>query len=100
VPAVHILDQRILFKDPYSYCAHPFISKLPGGEWVIVFNRSVRRPFLLHPPNDPHFYNVLIRSTDEGVSWSTPRVVPGYDWHGVECAGLTPLADGRLMLNQ
>lgn len=66
----------------------------------MVFNRSVRRPCLLHPPNDPHFYNVLVRSRDQGKTWNTPRVVRGYDWYGVECAGLTVLHDGRLMLNQ
>ncbi|MBK8023735.1 MAG: exo-alpha-sialidase [Chloroflexi bacterium] len=84
----------------YAYCAHPFIASLPNGEWVVVFNRSVRRPFLLHPPNDPHYYNLMIRSSDSGATWETPRVVPGYDWYGVECAGLTVLAGDLLMLNQ
>ena len=27
-------------------------------------------------------------------------MAPGYDWHGVECAGLTSLADGTVLLNQ
>lgn len=100
MPALKAIEHQIIFKDPFAYCAHPFIASLPDGEWVVVFNRSVRRPFLLHPPNDPHYYNVLIRSSDRGRTWSSPRVVPSYDWYGVECAGLTVLAGGTLMLNQ
>lgn len=100
MPIARIIEHQILHKDVYSYCAHPFISRTSDRDWVIVFNRSVRRHFLLHPPNDPHYYNVMIRSADQGATWSAPRVIPGYDWYGVECAGLTPLADGRLMLNQ
>lgn len=100
MPHFQILEHKIIYKDPFAYCAHPFITTLPDGDWVIVFNRSVRRPFLLHPPNDPHYYNVMIRSHDQGVTWSGPRVVPGYDWHGVECAGLTVLKNGTLMMNQ
>lgn len=100
MPIITNRHHQILFKDPFSYCAHAHIAAMPDGEWVVVFNRAVRRPVILHPPNDPHFYNVVIRSTDEGRTWNTPRVAPGYDWHGVECAGLTPLDDGVLLLNQ
>jgi hypothetical protein len=91
---------RVLFKDPFSYCAHPHIAALPGGELVMVFNRAPRRKFILHPPQEPLFYNVVTHSSDGGQSWSAPQVAPGYDWHGVECAGLTALADGRVLLNQ
>ena len=91
---------RVLFRDPYSYCAHPHLIALPNGELVMVFNRAPRRPFILHPPQDPLFHNVITRSADGGESWSPPQVVPGYDWHGVECAGLTALADGTVLLNQ
>ncbi len=94
------VQHRIVYKNPFAYCAHPHIARLKNGEWVVVFNQSMRRPFLLHPPNDPHYYNIITRSSDEGRTWSTPRVAPGYEWHGVECAGLTVLADGTLLLNQ
>ena len=94
------VEHVLIHKDPFAYCAHAHLAVLPGGEWVAVFNKVIRRPFILHPPNDPHYYNVMIRSSDEGRTWNTPRVVPGYDWHGVECAGLTVLNDGALLLNQ
>jgi hypothetical protein len=73
---------------------------LPNGEWLVVFNHSVRRAVVLHPPEDPLYRNLIMRSSDQGLSWSAPVVAPGYDWHGVECAGLTALPDGRVLLNQ
>ncbi len=94
------IGHHSIYKSPFAYCAHPHIAVLSDGEWVAVFNQVTRRPFILHPPSDPHYYNVLIRSKDEGRTWNSPRVVPGYDWHGVECAGLTILNNGVLLLNQ
>lgn len=90
----------IIYKDPWAYCAHPHIVSLANGEWLLVFNKTVRRPYILHPPEDPRYYNFMMRSTDQGHSWSAPRVVPDYDWYGVECAGLTALSDGTVLLNQ
>jgi hypothetical protein len=97
--AAREIEHSIVFKDPYSYCAHPH-AVAAGGEWIVVFNRAPRRAVVLHPPEDPGFQNYITRSADEGSTWSTPEVVPGFDWHGVECAGLTPLSSGEIMLNQ
>ena len=70
------------------------------GALVAVFNKVPRRAVVLHPPEDPMYQNMLIRSTDEGGTWSAPEPVPGYNHSGMECAGLTALRDGRLLLNQ
>jgi hypothetical protein len=98
--SVKHVEHKIIYKDPYAYCAHPHLVRLLTDEWVVVFNKAIRRSFILHPPNDPQYYNMIIRSPDRGETWSNPRVAPGYEWHGVECAGLTVLADGTLLLNQ
>ena len=90
----------ILHKDPHAYSAHPHIAVAPNGDWLIVFNKAPRRPFVLHPPEEPLFRNMIMRSRDHGASWVTPEVAPNYDWHGTECASLTALRDGRMMLNQ
>ena len=65
-----------------------------------MFNRAPRRPFILHPPQDPWFHNVLMRSGDRGRSWGAPSIVPDFGWSGVECAGLTALRSGEVLLNQ
>ena len=64
--AVAAPRHRILHKDPFAYAAHPHLVALPGGDWLMVFNKTVRRPFILHPPEDPFFHNVVTRSSDRG----------------------------------
>jgi BNR repeat-like domain len=93
-------EHRVIYSDQYSYCAHPHAVRLASGEILVVFNRAPRRTFILHPPQDPAYENALIRSEDEGHTWSAPTVVPDYGWSGVECAGLTALRSGRVLLNQ
>lgn len=93
-------EHEILHKDPFAYSAHPQIAVAANGDWLVVFNKAPRRPFILHPPEEPLFRNVVVRSRDRGVTWSAPEVVPTYDWQGTECPSLTTLADGRMMLNQ
>src|SRR5262245_49190940 len=90
----------ILYRDPDYYCAHPQIMVANSGEWLVVFNKAPRRAVILHPPQEPEYRNVIIRSSDHGSTWTTPEPVPDSTWSGVECAGLTTLSDGRLMLNQ
>jgi len=97
---VETVRHVVIHRDPFAYCAHPHLARLTDGTWLLVFNRSVRRRFILHPPQDPHFYNVTMRSEDEGRTWTVPEVAPGYDWHGVECAGLTTLGSGSVLLHQ
>jgi hypothetical protein len=93
-------EHRAVYRDPYAYASHPHAVVQADGSWVAVFNLAPRRVFVLHPPQDPLFRNVLVRSTDEGVTWSGPVVAPDYRWSGVECAGLTALRSGRLLLHQ
>lgn len=90
----------VIFRDPYSYCAHPSAAVAPDGSWLVVFNQVPRRAFVMHPPEDPLYRNLLIRSHDQGLSWSRPQVVPDYTFAGTECAGLTVLANGIILLNQ
>lgn len=93
-------EHRIIQRDPHAYCAHPHLVRLADGDWLVVFNQVPRRGIILHPPQDPLFRNFMLRSSDEGRTWAAPVVVPDYGWSGVECAGLTPLRDGQLLLHQ
>ena len=90
----------ILYGDPQHYSAHPHLAVAADGTWLLVFTQAPRRSVVLHPPLDPAFRNMLMRSNDEGRTWSAPEPVPGADWHGMECAGLTALPDGSVLLNQ
>jgi hypothetical protein len=90
----------VVHRNPFAYCSHPSILRLSTGEWLIAFMETMRRPEVLHSPSDPRFYNVLTRSSDQGVTWSAPVVAPGYDWYGVECPSLTQIPGGDLLLFQ
>src|SRR5690606_20746056 len=52
---VDVSDARhgVVHSEAYAYCAHPHIVVAPDGAWVVVFNRAPRRPFVLHPPEEP-----------------------------------------------
>ncbi len=100
VVAPEAVEHKVIHRDPFTYCAHPHLVAATHDNWLLVFTQSVRRNLVLHPPQDPFYCNMLMRSSDEGRSWSGPSIVPGFRWHGVECAGLTSLKSGRILLNQ
>ena len=93
-------EHRLIHSDPFAYCAHAHAIGTPDDDVLVVFNRAPRRAVILHPPQDPNFENVVVRSVDGGRTWSVPVVVPDYGWNGVECAGLTRLRSSRVILNQ
>ena len=34
------VEHKILYKDRFAYCAHPFVTTLANGDWLMVFNES------------------------------------------------------------
>jgi BNR/Asp-box repeat. len=90
----------VVFRDPHAYSAHPHLAVTGNGDWLLLFTQAPRRQGVLHPPQDPLYRNLLVRSCDEGRSWTAPSPVPGFGWHGMECAGLTPLRSGGVLVNQ
>ena len=96
----HVSSETCLLRDEHRYHAHPHLAVLGSGTWLLVANRAPRRSFTMHPPQDPEFVNILMRSEDEGATWSAPAVAPAYGWTGTECAGLTPLGGASVLLNQ
>ncbi len=92
--------ERILLRDEHRYIAHPHLARLADGSWLLVATCGPRRSVTLHPPLDPEFITLAIRSDDEGETWSDPAPVPHYGATGTECGGLTALPDGGVLLNQ
>lgn len=93
-------EERTLLRDEHRYFAHPHLTALKSGAWLLVANCGPRRAITMHPPQDPEYVNLLIRSHDQGRTWSPPVPVPGFGVTGTECAGLTALPDGSALLNQ
>lgn len=94
------VDHITVHRDPFAYSAHPHLVAAAADDWLLVFTQTRRRAGVLHPPQDPLYCNMLVRSSDQGRTWSQPSVVPDFGWQGVECAGLTVLKTGAVLLNQ
>ncbi|MCP4386025.1 MAG: exo-alpha-sialidase [Hyphomicrobiales bacterium] len=90
----------VIHRDAERYSAHPHLAVTANGTWLLVFTQAPQRHVVLHPPLDPEFRNMMMRSHDQGRSWTAPLAVPDEECIGMECAGLTPLADGAILLNQ
>ena len=90
----------IVYREPGRYSSHPCITRSSNGDWLVAFSSGPARTPVRHPPDEPEFVNLLVRSVDQGRSWSTPVQVPGEEWHGVETPGLAEISGGDLLLNQ
>lgn len=90
----------IVYREPGRYSSHPCITRSSNGDWLVAFSSGPARTPVRHPPDEPEFVNLLVRSADQGGSWSTPVQVPGEEWHGVETPGLAEISGGDLLLNQ
>lgn len=95
-----VIGHGTVCRDGDRYTSHPHAVIAPDGDVLVVFNQSFRNRVILHPPHDPEYRNLITRSADAGRSWSAPEVVPDYRFCGTECAGLTALASGRVLLCQ
>jgi len=100
VPTAVNRTNIVLFRDAHAYCLAPTIVATREGDWLVAFNQSIRRtPTRRHPPSDPLYLNHITRSADQGRTWDYPRVVPGFDFTGVEDPGLMRTADGDILLS-
>lgn len=94
------LEHVIVHKTPHLYSSHPCVTELQSGEWLVAFNQSAARTPFLHPPADPHYVNLITRSSDRGRTWSEPQMAPDFTWYGVENPGIVQLSSGEVLLNQ
>ena len=73
--AAELVKERdvMIYQDEHFHSAFPSIVKLPSGELLCAFRRAPeRRAFGEKGTShtDPNSYLVLVRSTDNGLSWS------------------------------
>jgi hypothetical protein len=94
-----ITGHTVLDRDPHRYTCFPTIDVAPDGTWIAAWRRAPGNPSHPgHPPGNPFYWTVVTHSSDQGRTWSTPEVAPGYDWSGCENPGLTCLRDGTVLL--
>lgn len=94
------LRDIILYKDDRFFCAFPSIIRKADGELLAAFRRAPeRRPYggrCTHA--DPNAQLVLVRSKDDGVTWSRePELLHAHAFGGSQDPCLTLLPDGTLL---
>lgn len=92
------LETRVIYKDEHMYCSWPSIEKLQNDDIVIAFCEAARRPVITHL--DPTGHNVLIRSQDNGKTWSRfPAQIGNYDFYSMDDPGIMQLSNGVILVN-
>jgi sialidase-1 len=95
------IEDTIIYKDDRFYSAFPSIIRRPNGELLVAFRRAPERRSLgeTHTTHtDPNSYLVLVRSRDEGKSWSpTPELIYANPFGGSQDPCMTQLRDGSIV---
>ena len=95
------LEDRIVYRDEGWYSTFPGIVRASGGDLVVTFRRAP-----LEPPGNGYSHvhtrsrGVLVRSSDEGVTWSgEPQCLCADDELGQQDPGIGITSTGRLVAN-
>lgn len=82
---------RVLYHDPAVYSAWPAIARAANGDLLVTFIRTEQHM-------SPDGAVTLLRSRDNGATWSDPVDIVDTPIDDREC-GLTVTADGNLLLH-
>ncbi|MCK5461886.1 MAG: exo-alpha-sialidase [Bacteroidales bacterium] len=98
---VRKIEDFVIYEDPSFYAAFPSVIKNEDQEILIAFRRAPdRKVFLEKGTNhvDPNSYLVLVRSRDNGLSWSKePELISAHPFGGSQDPCLLKLKDGTLL---
>jgi hypothetical protein len=86
-----VIDTRVLYHNPAVYAAWPAMVRAGNGDVLVTFIRTEQHM-------SPNGAVSLMRSTDNGTSWSEPVDVVDTPIDDREC-GLTVAPDGSLLLH-
>src|SRR5207247_1195833 len=70
---IHKLRDLIIYKEEKFYSTFPSIVRRSNGELLVAFRRAPERRGLgesAYTHTDPNSYLVLVRSHDDGLTWS------------------------------
>lgn len=93
-------DLTIYTSDKY-YCAFPSVVRRADGELIVAFRRAPNRRLLGekgYSHTDPNSYCVLVRSRDNGLTWTKePELIYAHPWGGSQDPCIVQLRDGSIL---
>ena len=101
-PTIKKQKDIVIYRDPMFYSAFPSIVTRPDGELLVAFRRAPDRKQAFgekgNSHTDPNSYLVLIRSADNGETWTkTPSLIHAHAFGGSQDPCMNQLADGSIL---
>lgn len=91
----------IIYEDTRFYSAFPSIVQRPDGELIVAFRRAPERKYFGEKNSnhvDPNSYLVLVRSTDNGETWTKePELIFAHPFGGSQDPCMIQLRDGSIL---
>ena len=89
----------VIYKDDKFFSTFPSIVRRPSGELLAAFRRAPNRvPFGGKTGHtDPNSQLVLVRSTDDGTTWSDPELIYADPFGGAQDPCMLQLRDGTIL---
>jgi hypothetical protein len=98
---LHKLEDIVIYEDAQFYAAFPSIVRRPSGELLIAFRRAPERRVLGEPGTshtDPNSYLVVVRSGDDGKTWSRePQLLYANPFGGSQDPCMVQLRNGTIL---
>ena len=100
-PTIRKVEDIVIYRDERFYSAFPSIVRRRDGELLVAFRRAPERRKLgekNYSHTDPNSYLVLVRSRDEGKTWSAePELIYAHPFGGSQDPCMVQLRDGTLV---
>jgi len=100
-PGLRKLSDVVIYEDAKFYSSFPSIVRRSNGELLVAFRRapdrrSLGEGFTSH--TDPNSYLVLVRSRDDGRTWSRePELMFAHSFGGSQDPCMVQLQDGTIL---
>jgi hypothetical protein len=95
------IEDITIYKDERFYCAFPSIVRRPDGELIVAFRRAPERRnwgTKGYTHTDPNSYLVLVRSKDQGKTWSpSPELLYANPFGGSQDPCMVQLKDDSIL---
>jgi sialidase-1 len=95
------VEDVVIYKDDKFFSSFPSIVRRPDGELLVAFRRAPERRALGERSSnhtDPNSYLELVRSRDEGKTWSqTPELIYANPFGGSQDPCMVQLRDGTIV---